>query len=174
MKEKKKIKISSQKKHKWLILGSIILFLLALIFVTQPKNGRFQFYPETPSFFCLGACLHPPSDLENQITPNPVTKLTEPTVKPAGLFEAILQLIKQLFELLGMPIESSPTWQITVCTHDVKQCPDGSYVGRNVPTCKFAACPNITVSCTRDVEQCPDGSYVKRIPPTCEFQMCSK
>lgn len=28
-----------------------------------------------------------------------------------------------------------------VCTQDVKQCPDGSYVSRQPPTCEFAKCP---------------------------------
>ena len=29
-----------------------------------------------------------------------------------------------------------------VCTQDVKQCPDGSYVARTGPACEFAPCPN--------------------------------
>ena len=28
-----------------------------------------------------------------------------------------------------------------ICTADAKQCPDGTYVGRTGPECKFAACP---------------------------------
>ncbi len=28
-----------------------------------------------------------------------------------------------------------------VCTQEAKQCPDGSYVGREGPTCEFKACP---------------------------------
>jgi len=31
--------------------------------------------------------------------------------------------------------------EATVCTQDVKQCPDGSYVGRIAPSCEFAPCP---------------------------------
>lgn len=27
------------------------------------------------------------------------------------------------------------------CTADAKECPDGSYVGREAPNCEFAACP---------------------------------
>ena len=27
------------------------------------------------------------------------------------------------------------------CTMDVKQCPNGSYVGRVAPSCSFAPCP---------------------------------
>ena len=29
-----------------------------------------------------------------------------------------------------------------VCTQDVKQCPDGSYIGRGGPNCEFAPCPS--------------------------------
>ncbi len=29
-----------------------------------------------------------------------------------------------------------------VCAQDAKQCPEGSYVSRQGPTCEFAACPN--------------------------------
>ena len=32
-----------------------------------------------------------------------------------------------------------------VCTQDVKQCPDGSSVGRTGPKCEFASCPQIQV-----------------------------
>jgi len=31
----------------------------------------------------------------------------------------------------------------TVCTMEVKLCPDGSYVGRTGPNCEFAPCPPI-------------------------------
>lgn len=40
-----------------------------------------------------------------------------------------------------------------VCTMDAKQCPDGSYVGRIAPDCKFAEC---TVN-------------IKQIPPDVKF-----
>ncbi len=29
----------------------------------------------------------------------------------------------------------------TACTMEAKQCPDGTYVGRQGPRCEFAACP---------------------------------
>lgn len=35
----------------------------------------------------------------------------------------------------------APTRQQVYCTQDVKQCPDGSFVGRTGPNCEFAACP---------------------------------
>lgn len=31
--------------------------------------------------------------------------------------------------------------ETTVCTQEVKQCPDGSFVGRVPPSCNFAPCP---------------------------------
>ncbi len=31
-----------------------------------------------------------------------------------------------------------------MCTMEAKQCPDGSYVGRQGPKCEFAACPTVT------------------------------
>jgi hypothetical protein len=30
-----------------------------------------------------------------------------------------------------------------VCAQDVKECPDGSFVGRQSPSCNFAACPEV-------------------------------
>jgi hypothetical protein len=30
---------------------------------------------------------------------------------------------------------------IVVCTQDAKECPDGSFVARVAPDCKFAPCP---------------------------------
>ena len=66
-----------------------------------------------------------------------------------------------------------------VCTQEVKQCPDGSYVGRVGPNCEFKQCPNPDttpggVGCTRDARLCPDGSYVGRVGPRCEFKQCPK
>jgi hypothetical protein len=34
--------------------------------------------------------------------------------------------------------------KVTVCTAEVKLCPDGSYVGRTGPSCAFASCPTDT------------------------------
>ncbi len=31
----------------------------------------------------------------------------------------------------------------TFCTADAKECPDGSYVGRQGPNCEFAECPPV-------------------------------
>lgn len=56
-----------------------------------------------------------------------------------------------------------------VCTQDVKECSDGSFVSRTAPDCEFAACP---VVCTKDVKECPDGTYVSREAPECDFAAC--
>lgn len=41
-----------------------------------------------------------------------------------------------------MPIEEPGV----ACTMDAKQCPDGSYVGRQGPNCQFAPCPGTSPS----------------------------
>lgn len=38
-------------------------------------------------------------------------------------------------------IELPPEEDAVMCTMDAKQCPDGSWVGREGPNCEFAACP---------------------------------
>lgn len=37
--------------------------------------------------------------------------------------------------------EETSEEEIIFCAQDVKQCPDGSYVSRQPPTCEFAPCP---------------------------------
>ncbi len=37
--------------------------------------------------------------------------------------------------------KKSPNKNNVRCTMDVRQCPDGSYVGRVAPSCSFAPCP---------------------------------
>lgn len=53
----------------------------------------------------------------------------------------------------------------TVCTDDLKICPDGSYVARTEENCKFAECPAIKppsiIACKKDSD-CPSFRY------TCE------
>ena len=66
-----------------------------------------------------------------------------------------------------------------VCVQDAKACPDGSYVSRVAPTCKFAACPEVKNDanlrvCTQEVKQCSDGTYVSHTGPNCEFSACPK
>lgn len=49
---------------------------------------------------------------------------------------------EELQPRISTPIESTPTNNSPlVCTMDVQQCPDGSYVGRVPPSCSFAQCP---------------------------------
>jgi hypothetical protein len=67
----------------------------------------------------------------------------------------------------------------TICTQEVKQCPDGSYVSRTGPNCEFSECPEIISSSTstpacniRYIGLCSDGSYAKKIGPGCKFEEC--
>lgn len=60
------------------------------------------------------------------------------------------------------------------CTEEAKVCPDGSSVGRQGPSCEFAACPDevAPTACTKDAKVCPDGTSVGREGPDCEFAAC--
>ena len=86
--------------------------------------------------------------------------------------------------------------EMTVCPLDVRQCPDGTWVGRTGSHCDFI-CPDGTtlpdnippddgiVNPTPTDEQpvdapicdptpltCPDGSVVYRSGPTCSYPTC--
>ena len=56
----------------------------------------------------------------------------------------------------------STTTNSVVCTMDAMMCPDGTYVGRSAPDCKFI-CPSVSDKCVEgDVKRytCPNGSQV--------------
>jgi len=69
-----------------------------------------------------------------------------------------------------------------MCTEDVKECPDGTYVSRRGFRCEFEACPKgkddssvggVDVACSLDVMECSDGSFVSRDPNNeCDFEDC--
>jgi len=88
----------------------------------------------------------------------------------------IFILIAIIFVISFVLINWSPNNNVA-CTMDAKQCPDGSFVGRNPNNnCNFYPCPesnNDTKMCTLDVKQCPDGSFVGRNPNNnCVFFPC--
>ena len=39
------------------------------------------------------------------------------------------------------PLQEEEDSEAVFCTMDAKECPDGSYVGRQWPNCEFAPCP---------------------------------
>lgn len=49
------------------------------------------------------------------------------------------QMPQQYYDEIVLTPVSPP--QVTGCTEEAKQCPDGSSVGRTGPKCEFAACP---------------------------------
>merc|ERR1712157_187645 len=60
-----------------------------------------------------------------------------------------------------------------VCTDDVFECDDGSFVSRNPENCQFPECPT-TLPCDADVFECYDGSFVSRNGMNnCEFDECA-
>eukprot|EP01112_Ceratiomyxa_fruticulosa_P009554 TRINITY_DN24_c0_g1_i4.p1 TRINITY_DN24_c0_g1~~TRINITY_DN24_c0_g1_i4.p1 ORF type:complete len:524 (+),score=121.34 TRINITY_DN24_c0_g1_i4:119-1690(+) len=72
----------------------------------------------------------------------------------------------------------------SICSLDLKQCEDGSFVGRDPKTCEFLACPTTQAdssssgedspspSCNKDLYMCPDGSFVGRGGKDCAFLPC--
>ena len=63
---------------------------------------------------------------------------------------------------------------INNCAKDVKECLDGSYVGRYGPNCEFSPCHCDDVNCPSDIKYCSDGSYVGRDPyNNCKFIPCA-
>ena len=61
----------------------------------------------------------------------------------------------------GFKVETEVTG--LVCTQEVKQCPDGSYVSRTGENCEFAKCPAINpqpvTECKKDSD-CPSQQYI--------------
>lgn len=73
-------------------------------------------------------------------------------------------------------VKQIETTKVTACSKDIKVCPDGQKVGRDMNNeCKFFDCPApAKVSgCPDDVKQCADGSFVSRNQSKfCEFNPC--
>jgi len=53
----------------------------------------------------------------------------------------------------GLSEDIAPSEAGVMCTQDVMECPDGSYVGRVAPDCSFAACPDANISETNEMIQ---------------------
>ena len=51
------------------------------------------------------------------------------------------------------------------CTQEAKICPDGSAVGRVLPNCEFAECPEANFSCNFDEGQ--SSKYIGKSPEEC-------
>lgn len=81
-------------------------------------------------------------------------------------------------------VTQTPPAKPVACTLEAKQCPDGSYVSRSGPDCKFAACPQPQATttptsppptgkiCPLIALPCPDGSFVKPEGPNCKIPAC--
>ncbi|MDD4819100.1 MAG: thioredoxin domain-containing protein [Candidatus Colwellbacteria bacterium] len=76
---------------------------------------------------------------------------------------------------LGIDELESNLPEEAVCAMDVKECADGSYVGRDSKNnCEFFPClDDESMVCTMDAKICPDGSSVGRdAKNNCEFFPC--
>jgi len=103
-----------------------------------------------------------PVDLEELLlSDDPTASPTNgPTTSPTGSPSKATGLIK---------LEDDDS---LVCTQDVQECSDGSFVSRDPDNqCAFPECP--TIICTQEVQECSDGSFVSRDPDnSCEFPEC--
>lgn len=64
-----------------------------------------------------------------------------------------------------------------MCSMDVHECPDGSFVGRDaINDCEFKRCHASQLpQCTEDAKKCEDGSFVVRDPHNnCRFTVCPR
>ncbi len=66
-----------------------------------------------------------------------------------GIAAVIILAVSALVLWKTMPLSNAPLATSTgsgevACTMEAKLCPDGSYVGREGPTCEFRACPTAT------------------------------
>lgn len=57
------------------------------------------------------------------------------------------------FGKIPSTLKPQPTPEPVFCTQDAKQCPDGSWVGREGPNCEFTPCPTLTDQVTPSVSQ---------------------
>ncbi len=73
-------------------------------------------------------------------------------------------------------VKQAETTEVKGCTKDLKICPDGQSVGRDMNNqCEFYDCPAPpeVSACPEDVKQCADGSFVSRDQSKfCEFNPC--
>ncbi|MES2224083.1 MAG: hypothetical protein V4469_04095 [Patescibacteria group bacterium] len=80
--------------------------------ITVPTNGNFKAYPLPEG---------------NEYTyPTPVTETPYDPSQP---------------DPVAPPHSADEPGDQVACTMEAKQCPDGSYIGRQGPNCEFAPCP---------------------------------
>ncbi len=71
------------------------------------------------------------------------------TILAAGLIVIASFLFYTMMYMRDLPMPVEPdggigdgAGPITACTLEARQCPDGTYVGRQGPNCEFAPCPS--------------------------------
>jgi hypothetical protein len=72
-------------------------------------------------------------------SPAPATQVTEP-MRPKASPTLQAPSPQPTAEDQNISQENTSEEEIIFCAQDVKQCPDGSYVSRQPPTCEFAPC----------------------------------
>jgi hypothetical protein len=64
------------------------------------------------------------------------------------------------------PVSDNSNQNKKVCTEEVKQCSDGSYVSRSGPNCEFAVCPNNDADCAKE------GESIGAVVPDAKLRKC--
>jgi len=73
----------------------------------------------------------------------------------------------------NLPSKSPTPAPELVCSRELQQCNDGTFVLRNpANNCNFFTCSSGVAECPVGVLQCADGTIVSRQPPDCEFDRC--
>jgi hypothetical protein len=117
----------------------IILALFALGLFVSTSDEEVQVNQPVTSVASFEECVaagNPVMESEPRQCASGGTTYTESTTK--NPVNVIITSTTTISSTTSAP--SAPEEQI-LCTMDAKQCPDGSYVGRQGPRCEFAACP---------------------------------
>lgn len=112
----------------------------------QPGSGVITQALGTPTLVLMKYYRNASSRNEELLIPAMRFPMQEPQ-PGSGPGYVMVPLVKDIVDSLIVPNEVTNGGREgtgTVCTMEVKQCADGSYVGRVGPTCSFAACPGET------------------------------
>jgi hypothetical protein len=107
---------------------------------------------ETPATLVIGgtkysAChyVNETNEVWSFITPNADStywiQVTAKAFRPTAQNMPKVLNVLSTFQLVPGSISPTTFQSQVLCTQEVKQCPDGSYVGRTGPNCAFAPCP---------------------------------
>lgn len=118
-------------KHTFWMVG--IAFLLIFL------SGAYFLHSEIESLKKESAVPTPLPTIAEKSEPVTTPNEAKPSIAPS--IETQPSVIPTLpLRSTQTPVPSTPVEEMTMCTQDAMQCPDGSWVGRSGPACEFK-CP---------------------------------